>query len=69
MSAHSKFHPWLNGSPEFFSFRAAADAVFIHWGGSTSPKAMSVSSPKARIFGGEAAGISQRVEVNAFHLR
>jgi hypothetical protein len=30
--------------------------------------AMSVSLPKARIFGGEAAGISQRVEDNAFHL-
>ena len=30
---------------------------------------MSVSSPKAQIFGGETAGISQRVEDNAFHLR
>jgi hypothetical protein len=30
---------------------------------------MAVSSLKAQIFGGEAAGISQRVEDNAFHLQ
>jgi hypothetical protein len=30
---------------------------------------MPVDSPKAQIFGGKAACVSQRVEDNAFHLR
>jgi len=37
-------------------------------GGSASPKTMAVKSPKARISGGKAAFLSQRVEDNAFHL-